>query len=129
MPHDSLTDDVPLAEVFPVALLALILVVGGVASGVYQGLERQPPQALPWLQQIGAWLAVWSWFSAYAQRHRLVLILDLGWWFFGLWIALVPYYLFKTQGRRALQPIGAYLAFNVAVSGLGWLFRAAVSRH
>jgi hypothetical protein len=129
MPHQPVTDDVPPEEVFPIVLLVLLVVVGGVSTGLYGGLEQEPPQALPWLQRLATWLAAWSWFSAYAHRHRVPLVVDLGWWFFGLWPLLIPYYLFKTQGRRALLPIGAYLALTLVSSGLGWLIRAAISQH
>ena len=85
-------------------------------------------RAFPWLERLAGWLAAWAWFSAYARRHRLALVLDLGWWFFGLWPLLATYYLFKTQGRRALIPIAAYLALRVVSFVLGWLIGVIASR-
>jgi hypothetical protein len=78
MTERPVTDDVPPEEVFPIALFVLIIVGTAITGGIYEGLERPQPDALPSLTQVATGLALWSWFSAYAHRHRIPLILDLG---------------------------------------------------
>jgi hypothetical protein len=53
--------------------------------------------------------------------------MDFGWLFIGVWLVVVPYYLFRTQRWRALYPIAAYLVLALAVTALGSLVRLAVS--
>jgi hypothetical protein len=54
--------------------------------------------------------------------------MDLGIWFFGLWLFLVPYFLFRTQRWRALIPIGAYALFVVLSGLVGTAVRILVAR-
>jgi hypothetical protein len=121
-------DDIPFAEVFPILLYIVLIVVTTAAEGLYEGLGRSRPHALPILEQLATWLTIWAWFHAYASRHRIPLIMDFGWLFIGIWLVVVPYFLFKTQRRRALLPIAAYLLLAAAASGIGSLVRTAVSR-
>jgi len=122
------SDDIPFAEVFPLLLYVLLFVLTTAAEGLYQGLGRPRPDALPVLEQLATWLTICAWFYAYANRWRIPLIVDFGWLFIGVWMLVVPYFLFKTQRWRALLPIAAYVLLVIAVNGLGSLVRSAVSR-
>ena len=124
----SASSEVPTREVVP--LLTLVTIVGttSVVHGLYAGLDRRLPEALPILEQVACWLAIWAWFAAYAARHRLSLIMDLGMWFFGLWLLLVPYFLFKTQRWKALIPIGAYALLLLASTAVATGVKIIISR-
>jgi hypothetical protein len=121
-------DDIPFAEIFPILLFIVLITVTTAAEGLYDGLGRARPDVLPILERLATWLTVCAWFHAYASRRRIPLIMDFGWLFLGIWVVVVPYFLFKTQRWRALLPIAAYLVLAAAASGLGSLVRAAVSR-
>jgi hypothetical protein len=127
LPEPS-SDDIPFAEVFPIVLYVLLIILTTTADGLYEGLGRPRPDALPVLERLATWLTVCAWFYAYADRRRIPLILDFGWLIFGVWMLVVPYFLFKTQRGRAWLPIAGYVLLVVAVQGLGWLVRSAVSR-
>jgi hypothetical protein len=129
MARRPVSDDIPAAEVFPIGLFVILLTLRGVTAGVYEGLGRPQPEALPFVEQLASWLTLWAWFSAYAYRHRIPLIMDFGWLFFGIWLVVVPYFLFKTQRWRALLPIAAYVFLAVVANGLGFLVRVAVSHQ
>jgi hypothetical protein len=120
--------DIPFAEVFPILLYVLLFTLTTAADGLYEGLGRPRPDALSVLEQLATWLTVCAWFYAYADRWRIPLIVDFGWLIFGVWMVVVPYFLFKTQRWRALLPIAGYVLLVIAVHGLGWLVRSAVSR-
>jgi len=120
-------DDIPFAELFPILLYVLLLTLTTVADGLYDGMGRPRPVALPVLEQLAVATTIWAWFYAYSGRHRIPLIMDFGWLFIGVWLVVVPYYLFRTQRWRALYPIAAYVVLALAVTGLGWLVRLAVS--
>lgn len=121
-------DDIPFAEVFPILLYVLLFIMTTAAEGLYEGLGRPRPDALPVLEQLATWLTICAWFHAYANRWRIPLIVDFGWLLIGVWMLVVPYFLFKTQRWRALLPIAAYVLLVIAVNGLGSLVRSAVSR-
>jgi hypothetical protein len=127
MPSPSASDDVPFAELFPILLYVLLITLTTAAEGLYEGMGRPRPYALPILEQLATWLTIWAWFYAYSSRHRLPLIMDFGWLLIGVWLVVVPYYLFRTQRWRALYPIAAYVVLALAVTALGSLVRLAVS--
>jgi len=131
MPADARaerSDEIPFAELFPILLYVLLVVSMRTAEGLYAGIGREPPAALPWLEQVTVWVTIWAWFHAFARRHRIPLIMDSGWLLIGAWLVVVPYYLFKIQRWRALVPIGAYVLLMIAASAVGTLVRLAVSR-
>jgi hypothetical protein len=121
-------DEIPFAEVFPILLYVILAIFTRAAEGLYEGIGRTRPDALPWLEQVAVWLTIWAWFHAYARRHRIALIMDFGWLLIGVWFVVVPYYLFKIQRWRALVPIGAYVLLMIAASAVGTLVRMMVSR-
>lgn len=119
--------EIPFAEVFPILLYVVLAIFTRAAEGLYEGIGRERPDALPWLEQVAVWLTIWAWFHAYARRHRIPLIMDCG-WLLGAWLVVVPYYLFKIQRWRALLPIGAYVLLMIAASAVGTLVRMVVAR-
>jgi hypothetical protein len=121
-------DDVPTHEVVPLLILVTIVGTTSVVHGFYAGIARPLPDALPILEQVATWLAIYAWFMPYAARHRMPLILDMGMWFFGLWLFLVPYFLFRTQRWRAFIPIGAYALLVLISSVVATAVRVLVSR-
>lgn len=124
----AVSDDIPTREVVPLLILVTIVGTLNVLQGFYAGIARPLPDGLPVLEQAACWLAVWAWFAAYAARHRVPLVMDLGMFFFGLWLFLVPYFLFKTQRWRALVPIGAYALLVLVSSVVATVVRILVSR-
>ena len=72
-------DEIPFAEVFPILLYVILAIFTRAAEGLYEGIGRTRPDALPWLEQVAVWLTIWAWFHAYARRHRIPLIMDFGW--------------------------------------------------
>jgi len=129
MTPERSADDIPFAEVFPILLFVLLFTLTTAAEGLYEGLGRPRPDALPVLERLATWLTIWAWFYAYASRWRIPLIMDFGWLFIPAWMVVVPYFLFKTQRWRALLPIAAYVLLVIAANGLGLLVRSAVSRQ
>lgn len=120
-------DDIPFGEIFPVLLYVLLFTLTTVAQGLYQGLARPQPAVLWILQPLATWWTVWAWFYAYARRHRIPMIMDLGWLLVGAWPIVVFYYLFKIQRWRALVPVAAYGLLMLTAMMLGWFVRLAVS--
>jgi hypothetical protein len=126
MPTAPVSEDIPTAEVVPLILFVLLIILERVTDGLYQGLGRPQPDALPFLETLATWVALSAWFSAYAQRYRIALVMDFGWLLIGIWLIAVPYFLFKTQGWRAFVPIGACVALVLVANMLGFMVSAAV---
>ena len=114
------------AEVIPVCLVALLTVSSSVVPAFYEAVGREYPQGLPLLEVLAWGSGVWAWLYAYAQRHRISLPIDSGWFVFIAWWIVVPYYLFRARGRRAWIPLagftvlwGAALFLGGVIVGLG----------
>jgi hypothetical protein len=58
MPRLPISDDIPAAEVLPLILFVILVPLRTVAAGVYEGLGRAQPDALPFLEQLATWLAL-----------------------------------------------------------------------
>lgn len=106
----------------PVAtvLVVLALFASAVVDGLYRGLEREPPDALPFLLQVFLVLSVISWFFLYSQRQRIPWVLDMGWFLFAAWVILVPYYILKREGRAGWSRIGLFCLTWFAAWCSGW---------
>ena len=108
------------AETVARLLLVTAVFVQQVVSGFYIGLERELPDAFPILSSLFFWLSVVTWFALYSQRHHVPWVLDMGWFLFGAGIVLIPYYLFKREGRVGLARVGLFCLTWFAAWAMGW---------
>lgn len=106
------------------ALLVLIaLFLPSVLEGLYEGLALTESANLGLLAQLFFFVSLWSWFWSYSRTHRITWPMDMAWFLVLAWPVLVPYYLFKAEGRRAWALIGIYVLATVGA----WRARAAIS--
>ncbi len=97
-----------LARSVATALVVLALLTSQVVAGVYEAAQRELPDAFPLLSQLFVVLSVISWFSLYSQRQGIPWVLDMGWFLFGAWIIVIPYYILKREGRAGWSRIGLF---------------------
>ena len=102
------------------ALLVAAIFVPQLVSGIYQGMGRDLPDAFPLLSTVALWLSVVAWFSLYSQEHRVPWVLDMGWFLFGAWVIVVPYYILKREGRAGLGRIALFCFTWLAAWAASW---------
>jgi hypothetical protein len=97
--------------------LASFLVRGAVV-GLYHAIERDLPGPIEGLLTLLFFIGLCSWFASYSRAHRIAWPMDMGVFLWLLWFVLVPYYVFKAEGRRGWGLIAIFLMAAVAAWGV-----------
>jgi hypothetical protein len=91
----------------PTALFWLFVVVTQLVAGLYFAGEIDPPPAYVLLYPLAfLWVIGW-WMRRDCRARGVAWVLDMGLFLYIAWPFVMPYYLFKTRGARALLTIGA----------------------
>ena len=86
-----------------------------VANAFYLSRGVEPSLAFEYINNYGLlWLMVW-WLKEDSKRYRIGWLpqLDLGLFLSMVWMLILPYYLFKTRGIKALITILSFVAIFV----------------
>jgi hypothetical protein len=101
----------------PTALLCVLLVLTQIIVGLYLSRELELPPSFVLLSRLGLmWVLGW-WLQTDSRKHSIKWVYDIGLFLYIAWPFIMPYYLFKTRGIKALLTIlvfaviylGAYL--------------------
>ena len=116
---------------FAAVLLFVFVGVQQTASGFYSAMGTDAPELLSLLNKTCLfWLIGW-WLTDDARRRGESLVYCVGLFLAIAWLLLLPYYLFKSRGRRAFITIAMFIAFVIAttIAGavLGAVFGAMLS--
>ena len=103
-----------LSNAVPGLLVLGSLLVSAVVGGIYRGIGLPMPIGVDGLGWVFFQLSLWSWFWSYCRRHRMAWPLDMGAFLAVGWFVIVPYYLFRAEGRRAWGLIAIFAAALVA---------------
>ncbi len=104
-------------------LVVTALFLSHAVDGLYDGLDRQAPEAWAPLSSIFVSMSIVAWFWEYSRCHRIAWVLDMGWFLLAAWIIIVPYYLLKREGRRGLGRIGLFCLTYAAAWATGVAIR------
>ena len=103
----------------PTPLLYVFLVVTQTAHGFYAAARVEPPPAFIVLYPLAFLWAVGWWLRNDSRKRRVALVFDMGFFLCVAWPLVLPYYLFKTRGVKAVLAILAVVGVYVAASVLG----------
>ncbi len=108
----------------PTALLYLFVVVTQIFSGIYIAREAEFPPGYILLLRLGfLWIIGW-WLQSDNRRHNIKWVYDMGLFLYIAWPLIIPYYLFKTRGLKALLTIlifvGIYAGANI-IGAVGYV--------
>jgi hypothetical protein len=93
----------------PTTLLFIFIFISQLIFGFYLSSRIEPPLVYGLLYRFGfIWILYW-WLHWDGRKPELTRVLDLGLFLFAGWLIVMPYYLFKTRGERALIPIAAFI--------------------
>ena len=102
------------------AVLYGYFLLGGLVEGAYQGLDLEPPGDLFALQRAALFAAISAWLSAYALKHGVPLPMDAGMFAYAASAVVVPYYIFRAEGRRGWVTLAAVVGAVVGAVGVQW---------
>jgi hypothetical protein len=98
-------------------LVVVFLLILNVANGVYAAARVAPSPAVTILGYFGLATILYFWFAQYSRAYGLAWNMDMGWFLYLAWWAVIPYQLFKLRGRKAWLTIlcfaGIYLGTYV----------------
>jgi hypothetical protein len=94
----------------PAALLYVLVVFAQAAAGVYTARGLELPPGFRLLYAAGLMWAMARWLRADARGRGVdwVWVLDLGIFLYVAWPFIMPYYLFKTRGAKAILAVLAF---------------------
>lgn len=106
----------------PVLFLCGFLLVTQFTYGVNIARTGYSERFYFWYVLAFYWALSW-WFIKDSQKHSITWAgdyLDMGMWLYAAWMFIVPYYLFKTRGWKAIYTIGLLLGayFGAYVMGV-----------
>ena len=111
----------------PTALLSIYLVVTQIIAGFYLSRDAELPATYTFLHPLGQlWIIGW-WLEKDSRRHGVAWVFDMGLFLAIAWPFIMPYYLFKTRGVRALLIILAFVAIYLVAFVTGVMFYALLS--
>ena len=97
--------------VSPTVLLYAFVVISNIGEGIYRVTEGESPAAFALFRGVGfLWIVGW-WMRRDSKLRNISWVYDMGMFLFMLWPFILPYYLIKSRGARALFGI---LGFAVA---------------
>ena len=108
------------AKPFSTAMVVAALFVSQIAAGIYRGLDREPPDELPPLVSAALIVSLATWFWSFCRTHRAEWLLDMGWFLLMAWPIVIPYYVFRYEGRRGLLRVGLFALTYFAAWATGW---------
>lgn len=109
----------PLGLTLPgVVVFAINGLVAG-ANGLYAGLAVEPPASLAIGSTFSLFCAVAWWMRQDSQKRNFSWPLDMGLFLYIAWPLVLPYYMLKTRGAKALLAVGAFAGFYIAASIVG----------
>jgi hypothetical protein len=104
----------------PAGLLYLFLLVTHPIDGLYLARGVEAPGVYRLLSLLALiWLMGW-WLQQDSREHRFKWVYDMGFFLYIAWPVILPYYLFKTRGLKALLTILIFLAvyFGTYIMGV-----------
>ena len=88
------------------AILYGYFVLMGLAGGLYRSASVEPTAGFELVYRGAFVIALASWFTEYARRHRLALPMDVGLFLYVASFVMVPYYVVRAEGwKRGLRTL------------------------
>jgi hypothetical protein len=94
----------------PGIFLFAYVAIAQLTSGLYLAAELQPPPILFFISPFGFLWAAACWFQRDMQSRGFRWSLDVGFVLYVTGVLLVPYYLLKTRGPRAILVMIGFVA-------------------
>lgn len=104
---------------FPAILIFVVVGIREVASGLYFGLGREEPALCPLLLSVTLFWAIGWWLSDDLRGRSEGFFYCRGLVLWIAWPVLLPYYLLKTRGRKALITMAIFVGLSLAATVLG----------
>ena len=103
----------------PTALLYIFLVSTQIIAGVYLSRDIELPPAYIFLYRLALlWIIGW-WLQKDSRKHNVAWVFDMGLFLYIAWPFIMPYYLLKTRGLKALLTILTFVGIYLGAYMIG----------
>ena len=103
----------------PTVLLYLFVLLTQIAAGGYQASGLEPPASYTFIYTCGfLWVVGW-WLRTDSRKRGIGWVFDMGLFLYVAWPFVLPYYLFKSRGVRAVLVILGFAAVYIGGALLG----------
>ncbi len=103
-----------------------VFLLSNLANALYSAADLPVPGGINLICYFLVATIVYFWFKRFAEAHSLSLPFDIGWFLYLAWWAIVPVYLFKVQGRKAVRTILVVVAAYFVTYGVSLLVFFAI---
>jgi len=107
------------------ALLAVLL-LSNLANALYSAADLPVPGGVSIVFYFLLTTIIYFWFKRFAEANSISLPFDMGWFLYLAWWAIVPFYLFKVRGRKAVRTILIVVAAYLVTYGISLLVFFAI---
>jgi hypothetical protein len=111
----------------PALFFTVFISIANFVIGLYSGFSIQPSLAFQLVFILIFWAALSWWFLDDSKNHGLEWLHSWGIFLYAAGWLVVPYYLFKTRGAKALLIILALIALTLGSLVSGAVFGAVIS--
>jgi hypothetical protein len=124
------------AQETPTTRLYLICGLCGLLAGIYSLLEVEPAMLVWLFLRLAPPVAVATWLTTDAKKHRVAEVYDAGLLFYFTWFFILPWYASRTAGAegkwrliRKLYALGLATFIGDALGALGHLVVYGGAKH
>jgi hypothetical protein len=111
----------------PTVLLYAYVVLSSSIAGIYLAAGLELPPGYDILHLLGSiWIFGW-WLQWDSRQHHTWSVMDIGMFVGMAWPLLMPCYLLRTRGAKALLIIGVFIVIYLAPLVLGGIVRVALT--
>lgn len=110
----------------PLILLVLCLLLMQIANGAYAAQGLEPSGSFVILCYLSILGLIGYWLDKDSRNYGVKWVYDLGFFLYFAWPFIVPYYLFKTRGIRAILTILIFVGIYLATYLVGLLVFFAI---
>jgi len=105
----------------PAPLFLTLVLITQFAYGAYAGAQLEVPAAVPIFYKLGLTWALGWWLRRDSRSRGVPSIYDLGFFLYLAWPIVMPYYLIKTRGAKALLIMLAFILVYGGATGVGMI--------
>ena len=106
--------------------LLVVFLLSNLANALYSAADLPVPGGVNLICYFLVATIVYFWFKRFAEAHSLSLPFDMGWFIYLAWWAIVPLYLFKVRGRKAVRTILVVVAAYLITYGVSLIVFFAI---
>jgi hypothetical protein len=106
---------------FVVVFIFVFISLMQIINGLCAVRQSEPSQGFAFFSYLILFSLIGYWLNKDNQRYKIAWVFDMGFFLYLAWPLIVPFYLFKTRGVKALRIIFGFIGIFLGAYIIGWL--------